>query len=215
MPKGSRELTDARRKEIIDACEKLYQTMGFKEVTIKEIGNVITFTRTSVYNYFQTKEEIFLALLQREYAAWNQELSRTAEEKEAMTGEELAGLLAETLSRREMMLKLLAMNMYEIEENSRLECLVEFKKEYRRTLELTDRCLRLVRPALGEEERREFQRAFFPFVYGIYPYTAATEKQREAMRQAGLEYVPSTIGDSVRMTVQKLLGSGQAFHQEA
>ena len=32
------------------------------------------------------------------------------------------------------MLKLVAMNMYEIEENSSLECLVEFKKEYRRTV---------------------------------------------------------------------------------
>ena len=35
MPKGSPELTNARREEIISACETLYQTMGFKEVTIK------------------------------------------------------------------------------------------------------------------------------------------------------------------------------------
>ena len=70
MPKGSPELTEARREEIINACEKLYQTMSFKEITIKEIGNVTSFTRTSIYNYFQTKEEIFLALLQREYELW-------------------------------------------------------------------------------------------------------------------------------------------------
>ena len=41
--------------------------MSFKEITLKEIGNATSFTRTSIYNYFQTKEEIFLALLQREY----------------------------------------------------------------------------------------------------------------------------------------------------
>ena len=67
MPRGSKELTEARRKEIIDACAELYKTMSFNEIAIKEIGSVISFTRTSVYNYFQTKEEIFLALLQREY----------------------------------------------------------------------------------------------------------------------------------------------------
>ena len=67
MPKGSPELTNARREEIINACEKLYQTMSFKEITIKEIGSATSFTRTSIYNYFQTKEEIFLALLMREY----------------------------------------------------------------------------------------------------------------------------------------------------
>ena len=67
MPKGSPELTASRREEIVNACEKLYQTMSFKEITIKEIGAVTSFTRTSIYNYFQTKEEIFLALMQREY----------------------------------------------------------------------------------------------------------------------------------------------------
>ena len=70
MPKGSPELTQARREKIINAYEKLYRTMSFKEITIKEIGNVTSFTRTSIYNYFQTKEEIFLALLKREYELW-------------------------------------------------------------------------------------------------------------------------------------------------
>ena len=43
MPKGSPELTNARREEIISACETLYQTMGFKEVTIKEIARYTSF----------------------------------------------------------------------------------------------------------------------------------------------------------------------------
>lgn len=70
MPKGSKELTVSRKEEIITACEELYKAMSFKEITIKEIGNATSFTRTSIYNYFQTKEEIFLALLQREYERW-------------------------------------------------------------------------------------------------------------------------------------------------
>ena len=70
MPKGSKELTASRKEEIITACEELYKTMSFKEITIKEIGNATSFTLTSIYNYFQTKEEIFLALLQREYERW-------------------------------------------------------------------------------------------------------------------------------------------------
>ena len=75
MPKGSVELTKARKDEIIAACAKLYETMSFKDITIKEIGSVTSFTRTSIYNYFQTKEEIFLALLQQEYECWNSELT--------------------------------------------------------------------------------------------------------------------------------------------
>ena len=31
MSRGSAELTNARREEIVSACEKLYQTMSFKD----------------------------------------------------------------------------------------------------------------------------------------------------------------------------------------
>ena len=30
---------------------------------------------------------------------------------------------------------------------------------------------------------------FFPFMFGIYPYTAVTDKQRSAMEEAGVDYV--------------------------
>ncbi len=205
MPRGSKELTEARRKEIIDACAELYKTMSFNEITIKEIGSVISFTRTSVYNYFQTKEEIFLALLQREYGCWNQELSQAIDENDTMTVSGFADLLAGTLAGRIQMLKILSMNLFEIEENSRLERLAEFKGVYKRTLKLVEGCLRKIRPALDPEICRQFQYAFFPFVYGIYPYTTATEKQRAAMSLAGIEYTPLTVEENVRMIVHCLL----------
>ena len=67
MPAGSEARTNARKEEIINACEELYQTVSFKDITLKDIAAKTTFSRTSIYNYFQTKEEIFLALLKREY----------------------------------------------------------------------------------------------------------------------------------------------------
>ena len=100
MPKGSPELTEARREEIINACEKLYQTKSFKEITLKDIGNVTSFTRTSIYNYFATKEEIFLALLEREYELWSDSLKRTMEQVEKMTKDEFASMLAHSLEER-------------------------------------------------------------------------------------------------------------------
>ena len=70
MSRGSPQLTEARKDEIINACAALYETKGFKEITLKEIGAATTLTRTGIYLYFETREEIFLALLAREYDAW-------------------------------------------------------------------------------------------------------------------------------------------------
>ena len=80
MPKGSPELTEARRTEIMEACKKLYETMTFKEVNLKEIGKVTTFTRTSIYNYFESKEEIFLGLFEDEYIKWTADLQKMIDE---------------------------------------------------------------------------------------------------------------------------------------
>ena len=87
MIKGTSELIAERREEIINACEKLYKTMSFKEVTLKEIGNEVPFSRPTIYNYFQTKEEIFLALFRREYERWIVDLN-SVYNSESLTKEE-------------------------------------------------------------------------------------------------------------------------------
>lgn len=82
---------------------------------IKEIRDATSFTRTSIYNYFQTKEEIFLALLQREYELWNNRLKEIQVEHERMTGEEFADALVHSLEERENLLKIMSMNHYDME----------------------------------------------------------------------------------------------------
>ena len=141
MPKGSEELTEARKEEIVTACEKLYKTMSFKEITIKDIGNATSFTRTSIYNYFQTKEEIFLALLQKEYELWVHRLRQIRAEHERMNGEEFADALAHSLEERENLLKIMSMNHYDMEDNSRMERLIEFKVVYGQSLKEVRNCL--------------------------------------------------------------------------
>ena len=46
--------------------------------------------------------------------------------------------------------------------------------------------------------------AFFPFLFGVYPYTSATEKQIKAMEIAGVERREYTIAEIVRALVEKL-----------
>ena len=206
MPKGSAELTNARREEIIAACRKLYETMSFKDITLKEIGLQTSFTRTSIYNYFETKEEIFLALFQQEYELFAGDLDRLCEQKAALSLDELASELAFALDRRPLMLKLLSMNLYDMEENSRLERLVEFKAAYRESKEALDRCLKKFVSSLDENGRQRFLYAFLPFVYGLYPYTVVTDKQKEAMKEAGISYVYMSTYDMAYDFIRTLLG---------
>ena len=189
MPKGSPELTAARKAEIINACEQLYQMMSFKEITLREIGNATSFTRTSIYNYFQTKEEIFLALFKREYDRWNEDLLSVLNENETLSRTQLAEKIAGSLAERGQLLKLLAMNNYDMEANSREELLVSFKKSYGRSMELVSMLVRKFCADMNEIDIQNFIYTFFPFMFGIYPYAEVTQKQRTAMAAAGIDYV--------------------------
>ena len=207
MPRASEELTSARKDEIINACAELYGTMGFREITIRDIGARTSFTRTSIYNYFQTKEEIFLALLEREHRLWIADIEAVERENESMSVESFAGVLSSTLEKRKIMLKLMSMNLYDMECNSRLENLVEFKHAYADALVAIRRCLEKFFPRMTAADIREFELAFFPFLFGVYPYTSHSEKQKAAMELAGVEHEECSVGIIVKDFAARVLGS--------
>ena len=206
MPKGSPELTAARKEEIINACEQLYQTMSFKDITLKEIGAVTSFTRTSIYNYFQTKEEIFLALYEREYDRWNEELESIRNSYDSLSRCELAEKIASSIANRQQLLKLLSMNNYDMEANSRPELLASFKRAYGASMRNICCLLEKFCPEMTAEEIQNFIYIFFPFMFGIYPYTSVTDKQKEAMKKAKVDYVYQSINEITYACLIRLLG---------
>ena len=206
MIKGTPELVAQRRDEIVNACEGLYQTMSFKDITLKEISKVTSFSRPTIYNYFQTKEEIFLALFEREYDRWNAELEAILAENEELTRTMLADKLARSLERREQLLKLLSMNNYDMEANSRRELLTTFKAAYGRSMELVRAIVTKFCPDMGAEEIQGFIYVFFPFMFGIYPYARVTDKQRGAMKDAHVNYSYPSIYELTRASLIRLLG---------
>lgn len=209
MVKGTPELIAERRETIINACETLYQSMSFKDITLKEIGNAVPFSRPTIYNYFQTKEEIFLALFEREYDRWNAELETILRENDALTGTELADRIARSLERRPQLLKLLSMNNFDMEANSRQELLTSFKRAYGQSLRNVQRLLETFCPDMDKAAIDRVIYVFFPFLFGVYPYTAVTEKQRAAMRDAGVTYTYPSVYEIIRACIQELLGSGE------
>ena len=60
---------------------------------------------------------------------------------------------------------------------------------------------------MTEKGRQEFRYLFFPFLFGVYPYTNATEKQKEAMDRAHIRYARYSVRELVRLFVSRLLQS--------
>ena len=206
MRKVTQEEIALKREEIINACEQLYQTMSFREITLKEISKITSFSRPTIYNYFETKEEIFLGLFQREYDRWNEDLTAILNGNERLTKKELADRIAGSLAGREQLLKLLSMNNYDMEANSRQELLNTFKQSYGGSMHRMCMLLGKFCPDMSVTDIQNFIYIFFPFMFGIYPYTAVTEKQKTAMKEAGINYVYQSVYELTYGCLIRLLG---------
>ena len=206
MRKGTQEQIARKREEIINACEQLYQTMSFREITLKEIGSITSFSRPTIYNYFQTKEEIFLALFKREYDRWNEDLAAILDGSEQLSKTQLAEEIAKSLAGRQQLLRLLSMNTYDMEANSRQELLTGFKVSYGESMRRMCLLLEKFCPDMSVEDIQNFIYTFYPFMFGIYPYTSVTEKQKIAMKEAGINYVYQTVYELTYGCLIRLLG---------
>lgn len=199
-----KNIVDNRQEEIIDACEKLYKEKDFKSISIKLIGENITCSRTSIYNYFETKEEIFLALVEREYIKWGKDLERILQENDHLNVTELIEKITKSLFKRTVLLKLISMNMYEMEEKSSYNRVKKYKISYINCLTSLKKCLMkfLGKP---DEEATSIVFTFFPFMIGIYPYSEVTKKQRKALEELGFEYSYYSIEELIEMGLKNIL----------
>ncbi len=97
------------------------------------------------------------------------------------------------------------MNMYDMEANSRMENLVEFKKVYGESVHTMIVCVEKFFKKSSEEKRMRFVYQFFPFIYGIYPYAVVTDKQKAAMEEAGIKYVYQSVYEITYRCLMQLL----------
>lgn len=66
-PHRTRPTRGEVRDRILDAASKVFAAEGFAGATIDSIGQAAGFTKGAVYSNFESKDELFLALLDREF----------------------------------------------------------------------------------------------------------------------------------------------------
>ena len=86
-------LAAARQQEIIRACEELYETMEYEDISIKEIAKSTSICRSNIYNYYQTKDEIFLDILEKDYLSWTEDIREAMDRRNSRDGKPTAGIL--------------------------------------------------------------------------------------------------------------------------
>jgi len=68
--------TEARRRAILEAARSVFQEQGFERASMAEISKRLGGSKATLYGYFKSKEELFVAVVERKCALIQQMLNR-------------------------------------------------------------------------------------------------------------------------------------------
>ncbi|ROR23909.1 TetR family transcriptional regulator [Mobilisporobacter senegalensis] len=88
---------DIRKKDIIDAAEKIFFEKGFHNATMDDIAKEAEFSKRTVYVYFRSKEQLYFEIMIRGYKLLNGLFEKVVEENCTKTGIEKTELLGKAL----------------------------------------------------------------------------------------------------------------------
>lgn len=194
-----------RKQEILRVAMALYETMKLSDITMKDISQQISFSRASIYNYFPTKESIFLAFLTEEVRAWDKELRDLEESDMILSRHDFCRALADSLQHRQTMLRLLSFDWGGLKTESEETDLVRFYSHWDMALDSLRQCMKRFLPAVSKKKQDEFMACLTAYMYGLYPLSIISEKEKNAMDAAHFLYQPLSLFDAAYMGIDKFL----------
>lgn len=185
----SEEQIEQRISDIVDATARLYEAHRFEDITFAMIAKEADFTRSNLYRYFQTKEDIFLELMKHDITTWRKDFLENFSAVNPSLPE-VPDFSVESILKHKRMVKLFTILFTLLEPNSSLEALTAFKKKITDEIGMVAQVLSTALPFRSVEAAAEFLSTLSSLVIGSYPMMDLTQKQKEAMATIGMDTNP-------------------------
>jgi AcrR family transcriptional regulator len=118
---------EARREKLLEVAAQLWSEKNFASITMFEVASRAQLAKGTTYLYFQTKEELLLALLERELHVWFLELGTNLSKKPSFTPKEFSQIISKSLVDRQAFTRLICIQASILEHNIDFERALEFK----------------------------------------------------------------------------------------
>jgi AcrR family transcriptional regulator len=158
------EQKDERREAILAAARELATERAVREVSLGDIARRVGLAKSNLLRYFESREEIFLRLLLREWDGW-----REACAARLARGGDVAGALAGTLGGRPLFCDLSSEMASVLERNVTAETAREFKSAMLDRVDALGVDVHRQLPALTLAQAREIVAAALIMTAGLWP----------------------------------------------
>ena len=200
----SPEHKQERMEAIMTAADELFQGQPYHQITMGTIAEKLGWSRSNLYKYAATQEEVFLALHSAKNRAWIDEL---ADELACvpMPAGKFARTWAEVTERHAGFLRYQEIIIAIIESNVTLERLTAFKRDFAEMLPpvidvLTRQC------GVGEPAAQALYLRLLYQAPGLWNHFHCAEVTRKAMQAAGLPPVSGTFQETYADFIELCIG---------
>lgn len=200
---SSPEDVQVRRDDIVSACESLFGVFDYQDINLKTISERTQLSRPSIYNYFRTKEEIFLALTERYLVSFMTDIEKRLLDRKH-DRDEIAHILSEIIQKHFKLIEIFSVHMTDLETHTPIESLVHFKMRFKEFIDLLKKAMLFQYPDADEDSLDFFWESFVASLHGIYPMTTPCKEQKEAMKRANIA-LPLSKKEFIERTMRLLL----------
>lgn len=184
----STEAKRRRRDSIVQAALRRYQARDLDAITMAEIAAAVGLAKGTLYLYFSTKEELFLAVLERQLDEWFDQVDATLGSGSGrLPAAALTALFADSLAARPALRRLLALLGCVLEQNVEYDRALRFKWRLAGRLTATgtelERRTIFLRPGDGTRLLRQIQ----GLVIGLQQQAEPAAVVRRILEAPGLE----------------------------
>jgi AcrR family transcriptional regulator len=118
----------AKRQVILTAALQIFKRTSYNEVTMSAIADKTKLAKGTLFLYFPTKEELFLALMEAQLIEWFDAVDAGLDSLEENSTHTVASLFANSLDERAEFTRLLAIHSTILEQNVSYESILKHKQ---------------------------------------------------------------------------------------
>jgi AcrR family transcriptional regulator len=194
----------ARRSAILTSAREMLAEKNVGDISLRELSGRVGLAKSNVLRYFDSREAIFLEVLDEEFQAWLTDLEvrlgRPRARKANYANEiRVATAVADSLADRQLLCELIGSMAGVLERNISFDFAHDFKARAMGRIAELARLVGRQLPWLPNEFMEFFAEGALTLAAGMYPFSVPTEPVRAAIAALGFPDPAQRFGDGLRL----------------
>lgn len=172
-----------RYQDILNSAKQLFLIMEYEDISLAIVAKELNITRPSLYNYFDSKEALFLELCKEEYLKLSEELLKEFQQPRELP--DFCDKLFDVLMSNNLFVKLMSLHQTVMETKAGQDAMENFKTDTLPFFQALEKVVSIQFPDASKAQQVLFVMQINILMNTVYAYISTPKEQQEVMKRIG------------------------------